>query len=315
MIKCGLIGLPNVGKSTIFNLIAGRNLANVGDYEFCTIDPNTAEVEVKDKNIDKLAEIFKSQSIVYPKITIVDIAGLIHDAHKGAGLGNAFLSHIRSVDLRISVIGIFKTLSSERTIKDAKAGLDIISEELILSDISRCMKILDSRRTKQYTNDQKKIIQSAFNILNQNIELIYSDFDTNQLNEMQKLGLITAKPVVYAFNLTEDLDIPEDFNDLNPKVPVYADKKLKHNVDILIQECYKSLGLITFYTAGPKEARGWKIQKGTVAKTAAGAIHSDIQNKFISVEVRSLDAINAPTRKNKDYVMQDGDICDFKHGK
>lgn len=317
--KCGLVGLPNVGKSTIFNLIAQAELAEVGDYAFCTIDPNIAEAEIKDLNIDKLGEAFKSEKIIYPKIKVVDIAGLIKGASEGAGLGNQFLSHIKSVDLLIHVVGIFNTDNEQRSASQAKENIQIINEELILADLSTCMRILDNSKLKaKHTKDQINILDKALNHLNKDMLLYGHNFSEDELNEMEKLGLITSKPMIYAFNLEDGEVVP--FDDIKPSVAIYP-KNIdieSSNVNKLMELCYRMLRLVTYYTAGPKEARGWKIREGTNAKDAAGAIHSDLSKKFIAAMVQSVDesVANAkPHMFGKDYIVKNGDVCNFKCGK
>lgn len=315
--KCGLVGYPNVGKSTIFNLIAQADLADVGDYHFCTIDPNIAEASIKDENIDQLALAHNSEQIIYPKIKIVDIAGLIKGASQGAGLGNQFLSHIKSVDLLIHVVGIFDTDNESRDIADAQNRINDINQELILSDIITCTNILNNNKIKsKYSKDQIQLLEKAMRYLSDDQLLYDCAFTDCEQSEMKKIGFVTSKPMVYAVNLNDACNIPEALLNMNA-ISVYPKSK-DNNIDTLMHACYKKLGLITFYTAGIKEARGWKIRKGETAKEAAGAIHTDLSKKFIAAMVQSVESSikhTKPTMQGKDYIVQHGDVCHFKCGK
>lgn len=293
-------------------------MAQVGDYPFCTIEPNTSEVEIRDANIDKLAAFYRSEKIIYPKIRIVDIAGLIKGASNGLGLGNKFLSHIQSVDLIIHVVGIFNTDNFNRTHDEALMNVNVINEELILADIVTCRNYLDNRKNKlKKAGEHISLIEKAIKSLNEEKMLLDAKFTAAELRIMQKMGLITAKPMLYLFNLEENSAIPASLAKFVPSVAIYPNAN-ESNIDQFLITAYSKLDLITFYTAGPKESRGWKICKSTTAKDAAGVIHTDLSNKFIAAEISSVDDIldgRKSKMQGKNYLIQNEDVCYFKVGR
>ena len=323
--KIGVVGLPNVGKSTLFNAItnAGAESAN---YPFCTIEPNVGIVDVPDARLETLGKLYNTQKITPASIEFVDIAGLVAGASKGEGLGNKFLSHIREVDAIVHVVRCFQ---NEKIIHvngsvDPIRDIEIINLELALADLEQVSKIYEKNAKLVKTGD-KSLIQSVSltekikNALENNLPARSVAIDgEEEVKIMKNLQLLTARPVIYVANISED-DIGSEDNEMVKKVKDYAQKEgakaivlsakieeelagldkeereaFKEELGIkesglekLISASYDLLGLMSFLTAGEKEVRAWTIKKGTKAPQAAGKIHTDFEKGFIKAEVVS----------------------------
>ena len=314
--KCGIVGLPNVGKSTLFNALTNSNKAQAANFPFCTIDPNIGIVPVPDNRLENLSKISKSKKIINTTISFVDIAGLVKGASKGEGLGNKFLSHIREVDAIVHMIRCFDSDDIQNVNKnvDPVRDLEIIETEMMLADLESIQKRLEKNNKKNIDEEQLKILEIAKDCINnnKNISILNSQFDKKKLNQS---GLLSAKPKIFVCNVDEhsiqkgnkytksfvtkygientlivSADIENQINELD-----VSEKKnymemigLKSTgLDLLIQKGYNILELDTFFTSGPEETRAWTIQKNCTAPKAAGEIHTDFEKGFIRAETIS----------------------------
>ena len=314
--KCGIVGLPNVGKSTLFNALTNSNKAQAANFPFCTIDPNVGVVAVPDPRIENLAKISKSKKIINTTISFVDIAGLVKGASKGEGLGNKFLSHIREVDAIINMVRCFDSddIQNVNPNVDPVRDLEIIQTEMMLSDLESIQKRLEKNNKKNMDEEQIKILEIALDCINndKDISLLKSQFDRKKLNQS---GLLSVKPKIFVCNVDEQsvqmgnnytnlfikkygdentliisADIENQINELNTNEKKNYMEMIglkKTGLDILIQKGYKILELETFFTSGPEETRAWTIQKNCSAPKAAGEIHTDFEKGFIRAETIS----------------------------
>ena len=314
--KCGIVGLPNVGKSTLFNALTNSNKAQAANFPFCTIDPNVGVVAVPDQRLENLAKISQSKKIINTSISFVDIAGLVKGASKGEGLGNKFLSHIREVDAIIHMIRCFDSndIQNVNPNVDPVRDLEIIETEMMLADLESIQKRLEKNNKKNVDEEQLKILEKALDFINndKDLSILYSEFNKKQLNQS---GLLSLKPKIFVCNVDEksvqngneytkafmdkynsentlivSADIENQINELD-----ITEKKnymemiglKKTGLDMLIQKGYKILELETYFTSGPEETRAWTIQKNCTAPKAAGEIHTDFEKGFIRAETVS----------------------------
>ena len=316
--KCGIVGLPNVGKSTLFNALTNSSKAQAANFPFCTIDPNVGIVAVPDFRLQTLAKISQSKKIINTTISFVDIAGLVKGASKGEGLGNKFLSHIREVDSIIHMIRCFESEDIQNVNPDIDPirDLEIIETEMMLADLESIQKRLEKNNKKNVDEEQLKILEIAQDCINNNkdISILNSKFDKKKLKQS---GLLSVKPKIFVCNVDEQsvqkgndytknfitkygientlivsADIENQINELdeNEKKNYMEMIGLKETgLNLLIQKGYKILELDTFFTSGPEETRAWTIQKNCTAPKAAGEIHTDFEKGFIRAETISYD--------------------------
>ena len=314
--KCGIVGLPNVRKSTLFNALTNSNKAQAANFPFCTINPNVGSVVVPDERLDKISKISQSKKIIYANIFFVDIAGLVKGASKGEGLGNKFLSHIREVDAIIHLTRCFESekIQNVNNSVDPLRDIEIVETEMLLADLESIQNRLEKSKKKLLDEEQNKILTAAFDCINnnKNISILREKFDQKILNQT---GLLSIKPIIYVCNVDEQslkngnkfiemcikkygeenivvvsAEIENQINDLNQeekKIYMKDSGISSIGLDLLIQKGYKILKLQTYFTSGPEESRAWTIGKNCSAIKAAGIIHSDFEKGFIKAETVS----------------------------
>jgi len=316
--KCGIVGLPNVGKSTLFNALTNSNKAQAENFPFCTIDPNIGVVNVPDFRLDELAKISKSKKKISTTISFVDIAGLVKGASKGEGLGNKFLSHIREVDAIIHMIRCFDSNDIQNVNKnvDPVRDLEIIETEMMLADIESIQKRLDKKNKKNLDDEELNLLQDVFEHINngKNPKDLSNKYEKKILN---KSGLLSIKPNIFVCNIDEksiqkgnkytenfikkfgkkntliiSAEIENQINELEQEEKKNYMKMIElkeTGINMLIKKGYDILTLQTFFTSGPEETRAWTTAINCTAPEAAGKIHTDFEKGFIRAETISYD--------------------------
>ncbi|MDQ4062009.1 MAG: redox-regulated ATPase YchF, partial [Pseudomonadota bacterium] len=359
--KCGIVGLPNVGKSTLFNALTQTAAAQAENYPFCTIEPNVGEVAVPDPRLDSLARIAKSAQIIPTRLTFVDIAGLVRGASKGEGLGNQFLAHIREVDAVAYVLRCFEAsdVTHVEGRVDPLADADTVETELMLADLDSLEKRVTALEKRVRGGDKEAVVtldlvRRALDVLGQGKPARHVALKDEEVRLFRMLNLLTAKPVLYVANVDEasaatgnaysrqveeraraegaqavviSAKIEAELAGLDAEERAEFLRSLgleEPGLNRLIRAGYRLLDLITFFTAGPKEARAWTVRRGARAPQAAGVIHTDFEKGFIRAETIQYDdyvALGGETGardagklrlEGKDYVVADGDVMHFR---
>ncbi len=354
-LSIGIVGLPNVGKSTLFNALTNNEIL-AANYPFATIEPNTGIVPVPDERLDNLAKIYGSTKIIPASVTFVDIAGLVAGASQGEGLGNKFLANIRQCDAIVHVVRAFENpdiLRHDEAPVDPKNDIEIINTELILADIqtidSRLPKLQKESKANPKAREQMAYLESLKDELASGKPL--SSLENVNFEAIKDLHLLTAKPVIYAFNVSEDTLVDEHkkaeiASIVAPAKSLFVSAKLEEELRgldksdaeellesygvketglmQLIHAAYDTLGLQSYLTAGPKEVHAWTIHQGDTAPQAAGVIHTDFERGFIAAQIIDYDdlisagseqaakAAGKVRTEGRDYVMQPGDVVEFR---
>lgn len=333
-LSIGIVGLPNVGKSLLFNILT-KQTVNTANYPFATIDPNIGIVPVPDERVDKLAEMSKSAKKVPAVVEFYDIAGLVKGANKGEGLGNQFLSHIRDVSAIVQVVRCFENseiIHVENSVNPIR-DMDTINTELALKDLETVEKRFGKLEGEARTGDKQKIkeleiIKKVKEALGEDKLLFNLGKDFINEPAIKELNLLTAKQQIYLLNgKAEDVseELKSKIKSLNADY-IVMDLSSAENIDDLIKKAYQILNLISFLTTGEDETRAWTIENGYKAPQAAGVIHTDFEHKFIKMEAidwkKLLEATSWTIAKQKgwlrlegkEYVVKDGDVVVIKHG-
>ena len=332
--KCGIVGMPNVGKSTLFNALTSSSKAQAANFPFCTIEPNVGVVPVPDIRLKNLAKISNSKKIINTTISFVDIAGLVKGASKGEGLGNKFLSHIREVDAIIHLIRCFDSSDIQNVNPNVNPvrDLEIIETEMMLADLESIQKRLEKNNKKNLESIQLKILETSLDCINndKDISSLRSQFEKKQINQS---GLLSLKPKIFVCNVDEKsiqngndytkkfiskfgsdntLIISADIENQINNLDVHEKKNYMEMIglketglNMLIKKGYQILELDTYFTSGPEETRAWTIEKNCKAPQAAGEIHTDFEKGFIRAETISYD----------DFISNDGWLNAKSNGK
>jgi GTP-binding protein YchF len=359
--KCGIVGLPNVGKSTLFNALTQTAAAQAANYPFCTIEPNVGDVAVPDPRLEKLAGIAKSAEIIPTRITFVDIAGLVRGASKGEGLGNQFLANIREVDAIVHVLRCFEDgdITHVEGKIDPVSDAETVETELMIADLESLEKRVvpiekKAKSGEKEAKEQHALMMKALVLLRDGKPARLADLTPEEREPFRQLGLLTQKPVLYVCNVDEGaaasgnkfskaveemakrqgagaVTISARIEEEVAQLPASEREEFLASLSLeepglnrLIRAGYDLLGLITFFTAGPKETRAWTVTNGSRAPQGAGVIHTDFEHGFIRAETIAYNDYvtnngEAGARdagkfrlEGKDYVVQDGDVMHFR---
>ncbi len=362
MLRAGIVGLPNVGKSTMFNALVANAKADAANFPFCTIEPNVGVVSVPDDRLEILSKLSSSQKLVPTRIEFVDIAGLVKGASKGEGLGNQFLANIREVDAIVHMVRCFDDddIIHVAGSVDPVRDIEVINLELVLADLAQVERRI-TRLRKQAKNDKNaqgevELLEKISTVLNDGKSVRSMDLSEEELLTIKQLGLLTNKPIIYATNVAEDdlatgnkwvEEVRQFVSDETAKVVVVSAQVESELVELseaerkdflealgveegglksLIRATYDLLGLRTYLTTGEQETRAWTIVAGTKAPQAAAVIHTDFEKKFIKAETISYEDLITTGSKSaakekgllrlegKDYVVQEGDVIEFRVG-
>jgi len=347
-LSLGIVGLPNSGKSTIFNALT-KLAVPAENFPFCTIDKNVGVVEIPDERLKKMSDFFKAQKIVPSAMTFVDIAGLVKGASKGEGLGNQFLSHIRETDVIMYMLRAFESKEIVHVYERVNPveDFEIVQAELILKDIETVEKRMSAvekmaRVGDKIAGDEKVLLEKILDGLNRGIPVVEMKFSDEEKEMVYDLWLLTSKRRMFVLSCKEGLECEKvsqwkkELEEKTGDLVIMVDVKLigemedandyaellgyvPRSVDDIIKGAYDTLNLLTFYTGSEKECNAWTIEKGATAKEAAGVIHTDLENNFVTADIVNVDALinvggwvkakemGLVKNHGKDYVIQDGD--------
>jgi len=340
-LSLGIVGLPNVGKSTLFNAITKKQV-NISNYPFCTIDPNIGVVKVPDERLDKLAEVFKPKQILPTTIEFVDIAGLVKNAYLGEGLGNQFLANIREVDAVIEVVRVFQDTNVAHVAGkvDPRADKETINLELILADLQTVSKRLDKVKKEVKSGDKNiiklpQVLEKLKNILDQGKRAQDAKLDNDEQIMISDLNLLTFKPILFVYNIGPHpdplllkereicLNIKQEQELAELSKTEQTELGMKSELNKLIKASFQLLDLVTFFTVQNQILQAWTIIRNTKAPQAAGKIHTDFKAGFIRAEtINWQDLLKAGSEakarerglirtEGKEYIINDGDVCHF----
>ncbi len=335
----GIVGLPNVGKSTLFKALTKKEV-DISPRPFTTINPNIGMVRVPDQRLDAIAEVIKPQKITPTTIEFVDIAGLIKGAHKGEGLGNQFLSHIRNCDAILEVVRIFDNPKVENVLGEInpEKEIEVIKLELLMKDLETLNNLIPKLEKKGEKKDLKRteVLKKIKNSISEGRSISELELNDKEKKEIKDYQFLTTKPIIYLFNtnykvslnsqiLHLELNLKDEQEITELSEHEKQELEMKSHLDQIITSCYNTLDLITFFTIkGGEETRAWTVKQNSNIKTAGGVVHSDFEEKFIRAEIipwQKLVDANSWTQARskgwiqtagKDYIVQDGDVIEFK---